>query len=218
MGSNNNIFKNTINRQDSRSKVNQIVGHLLEGISNGQYKPGQRLVESALSREFGISRGPLREAMRILETKDLVELVPNRGAQIKFLAPEDISQRFQLLEALGNLAIANSAHSRMAHFAESLKKEQHLEKNRTLFSKAVNFYVKIARLNQDNLLAEYILKLNLDYFSRHIVDLLDLDCDRLDKQFSTMQQTILSGSTDTAMTEHQKWCREISAISSPCPQ
>ncbi len=129
MGSNNNIFKNTINRQDSRSKVNQIVGHLLEGISNGQYKPGQRLVESALSREFGISRGPLREALRILETKDLVELVPNRGAQIRFLAPEDISQRFQLLEALGNLAIANSARSRMAHFAESLKKEQHLEKN-----------------------------------------------------------------------------------------
>lgn len=66
--------------------VDYVLEHLRQGIVRGRYAPGQRLIEADLTDELGVSRGPLREAMRRLSADDLLEIVPNRGAIVRRLS------------------------------------------------------------------------------------------------------------------------------------
>ncbi|MEI6719718.1 MAG: GntR family transcriptional regulator [Betaproteobacteria bacterium] len=56
-------------------------------ILTGQHKPGERLVEDKLSAELGVSRVPIREALRTLAAEGLVDLPPRRGASVAQLSP-----------------------------------------------------------------------------------------------------------------------------------
>lgn len=101
-------------RNDRGRTVERLVGGLSEGILSNRYAPGQRLVEADLTRHFGVSRGPLREAFRRLSAEGLVELVPNRGAIVRRLSFREAVELFQIrgeLEALAvRLAAANMAN------------------------------------------------------------------------------------------------------------
>lgn len=66
--------------------------------------PATRLREKELSERFGISRTPLREALKILATDGLVELLPNRGAQVADVSGEAIRETFEVLAGLEGLA------------------------------------------------------------------------------------------------------------------
>ena len=54
-----------------------------DGILTGRLKPGERLLENQLAEELGVSRTPIREALRMLEIENLVDLIPRKGAQRK---------------------------------------------------------------------------------------------------------------------------------------
>lgn len=76
---------------------------LRRAILNGRYKPGERLVEDRLSAELGISRMPIREALRTLAGDGLVEVRPNRGATVANISPEtarDLVEVRAMLEGL----------------------------------------------------------------------------------------------------------------------
>jgi DNA-binding GntR family transcriptional regulator len=72
--------------------VETLAGELREGIKVGRFVPGYRLVESDLQRDFGVSRGPIREALSKLEVEGLVEIVPNRGALVRRMTPRDVRE------------------------------------------------------------------------------------------------------------------------------
>jgi DNA-binding GntR family transcriptional regulator len=61
----------------------QIKDRLLTSIMEGELAPGERIVETQIAREFGISQGPVREALRDLAALGLVELQPYRGARVR---------------------------------------------------------------------------------------------------------------------------------------
>lgn len=61
----------------------QIKDHLLTQILEGALAPGERIVETRIARELGISQGPVREALRDLATLGLVDLQPYRGARVR---------------------------------------------------------------------------------------------------------------------------------------
>ncbi|MEQ8967282.1 MAG: GntR family transcriptional regulator [Azospirillaceae bacterium] len=65
---------------------------LIEAIEDGTLKQGQHLVETEMARKLGISRGPLREAFKILAADGLVEILQDRGAFVATHSPEDIEQ------------------------------------------------------------------------------------------------------------------------------
>ena len=73
-------------------------------IMSGELPPGDRLNEIQLSRRFGTSRGPIREATRSLEGRGLVEGVPNRGVFIRRLTLEEAIEIYDLRSALFGLA------------------------------------------------------------------------------------------------------------------
>src|SRR5207302_3628963 len=71
----------------------------------GEYKPGQRLIEQHLTERLGISRPPLREAMRILQQEGLIVTFPRRGAVVTPLSADDVHEIYTLRFALDRLAI-----------------------------------------------------------------------------------------------------------------
>lgn len=66
--------------------------------------PGTRLREKELSELFGVSRTPLREALKLLAVEGLVEILPNRGAQVASVDPAAVRETFEILAALEGLA------------------------------------------------------------------------------------------------------------------
>ena len=78
----------------------RIADALADDIVGGRYRPGQPLREQDFAARFGSSRGPVREAFRILETERLVEVLPWKGARIARLSIAEMGNVFELQEAL----------------------------------------------------------------------------------------------------------------------
>ncbi len=73
-------------------------------ITTGELKPGVHLTERILTKQLGVSRTPLREALKILAHEGLVELLPNCGAQVTRLTAENARLLFEVIEALESQA------------------------------------------------------------------------------------------------------------------
>lgn len=97
-----------------------LVDALREAILTGRYAPGTRLVQDDLAEAFGMSRIPLREALRRLEGEGLVVISPNRGAIVRPLAPKDVVDLYDLRLALEALALRR-ASERYADLRASTK-------------------------------------------------------------------------------------------------
>ncbi len=80
-------------------------------ILKGTLRSGERLTEPSLSKLLGISRTPIREALRLLEIEGFVEIIPRRGAVVTTITDKDIDEIFELKIHLEALAAKNSANT-----------------------------------------------------------------------------------------------------------
>ena len=87
------------------SLVESIADELRRRAISGVYRAGERLTEEALTREFGVSRPPLREAMRLLQQEGLLKAEPRRGVVVTPLTADDVREIYSLRHALEDLAI-----------------------------------------------------------------------------------------------------------------
>lgn len=84
----------------------EVTGHRLRAaILSGELAPGDKIIEEQLCADFGISRAPLREALRLLAQQGLVEHLPRRGSRVTEWSPTDIRQLFELRNVLERHAI-----------------------------------------------------------------------------------------------------------------
>jgi DNA-binding GntR family transcriptional regulator len=89
---------------DARSVVDRAHAALRERILSGELGPGERLHQEALSAELGVSRTPVREALGRLAADGLVELLPQRGARVADLRPEDMAAAYEARLAIEPVA------------------------------------------------------------------------------------------------------------------
>lgn len=82
-----------------------VLAILHAAIVNGELKPGQILIEADLASQLGVSRAPLREAINILSTQGLVEIVPYHGTTVKKLARKDIEELYSVRSLMEGFAI-----------------------------------------------------------------------------------------------------------------
>lgn len=87
----------------TQSLPEQIAAQLSERIVSGAYTPGQRVMEQAIAEEFDVSRGPVREALRLLEKEGLVMILPRRGAQVTNPTIEEVNEIFDIRAMLNGL-------------------------------------------------------------------------------------------------------------------
>ena len=113
-------------RLDNLTLRERVHNYLKEEILANRYAPGSELLEVPLSEELGVSRGPIREALRSLEAEGLVEITPRRGAVVISLSKRDFLEAYQVreaLEALGvRLAVPRLTEAELARLDEYIER------------------------------------------------------------------------------------------------
>lgn len=95
---------------DTYKPLREVVSDALrQAIKDGVLQPGQRLMEIRLADELGVSRTPIREAIRKLEQEGFVVMVPRRGTYVADISLKDIAQVFEIRGALEELAAGLAA-------------------------------------------------------------------------------------------------------------
>lgn len=100
---------NPIHQHLGSTLANLVADRLEAMVVNGGLASGERLNEVALAAELGVSRGPVRESIRILERKGLVTVVANRGAFVRKVDLEDMVDLYRLRAAITGLACEMAA-------------------------------------------------------------------------------------------------------------
>ena len=93
------------------SLAEQVALQVSEAIVQEELAPGQAITEQSLSDNFGVSRGPVREALRILEKEGMVEIVPRQGARVTHLTIEEVNDVFELRSVLLGFCSARAAET-----------------------------------------------------------------------------------------------------------
>ncbi|RMI41664.1 GntR family transcriptional regulator [Actinomadura harenae] len=98
--------------------VDQIREFIVDGISSGRWQPGERIVERRVATELGVSQGPVREALRLLETLRLIETLPNRGARVRPFDERDLAEIFPVRAGLERTAVELALPRLTSHLDE----------------------------------------------------------------------------------------------------
>ncbi|MEQ8228837.1 MAG: GntR family transcriptional regulator [Rhodospirillales bacterium] len=111
--------ESTLSRPIPRTSLHDtIVNRVRAMVYDGDLKPGEKVPERMLCETLGISRTPLREALKVLASEGVLELLPNRGARVARLTAEDVDEMFPVMGALealaGELACANATEADLA--------------------------------------------------------------------------------------------------------
>lgn len=101
--------------------ASEVTDRLRQMILEGRLKPGEKVRERLLTEEFGVSRTPLREALKVLASEGLLDLIPNRGAIISQQSDAEREEIFLVLSTLeglaGELACAAASDEEIAAIA-----------------------------------------------------------------------------------------------------
>lgn len=94
------------------------VEFIRSAILSGEYAPGERLKETEVAEHVGVSRTPVREAFRVLETEGLIELLAGRGARVRIYKTEDVQMIHEIRSVLeGKVARYATMHVSNSHIA-----------------------------------------------------------------------------------------------------
>lgn len=88
---------------DKYSLRGRVFHKIREDILDGKYKEHEELKEIRIGRELGVSRTPVREALRQLELEGLVQIIPNRGAYVTGISPKDVADIYLIRARLEGL-------------------------------------------------------------------------------------------------------------------
>jgi len=81
-----------------------LAARMVEAMRSGELTPGERIIEAALAARFGVSRGPLREALKSLEAEQLVERRPGHSPRVRRISPAEAAQMVVMRATLEGLA------------------------------------------------------------------------------------------------------------------
>lgn len=100
---------------------------LRDDILEGIYKPGESLVETKLSEKLGVSRTPIRDAIRQLGSEGLVKIVPNRGAVVKGISQQEIKDIYKIRMLVEGMAAGRAAENITSDELDELRETVELE-------------------------------------------------------------------------------------------
>lgn len=131
----------------------RVAADLRDRIITGRLEPGAKLAVGALAEEIGVSVTPLREALKVLSTENLIDLTPNRGASVAPVSEQQTRHLFEVIagiEALAaelacrrmtgaELAELRRLHDEMGKLADTGDRIGYFGLNRTIHDKIVDF-------------------------------------------------------------------------------
>ena len=149
---------------DRTNLADEIATNLRELIISGELTPGTRIIEAEVASQLGVSRGPLREALRILETEGLLESIPGRGSFVIQTSKRDIQELYSLRcileEEAMRLAIDNGTKDdfdRLQKTVESMLKAAEEQRQREVREFDYQFHSQIWEI-ADHILLRNVLE------------------------------------------------------------
>ena len=117
-------------RMDEYLPLRDVVFNTLrQAILKGELKPGERLMEIQLANKLGVSRTPVREAIRKLELEGLVLMIPRKGAEVAEITRQDMEDVLEVRTALEELAVKDACdHITDAQLSELKKASSEFKK------------------------------------------------------------------------------------------
>ena len=111
---------------------------LREAILKGDLKPGERLMELQLAAKLGVSRTPIREAIRKLELEGLVLMIPRKGAEVAKISEKSLRDVLEVRRSLEELAIELACQRMTDEEIDQLEQRQNAFKNAIHKGNAMN--------------------------------------------------------------------------------
>lgn len=155
---------------------------LREGILKGELEPGERLMEIQLAERLGVSRTPIREAIRKLELEGLVVMVPRKGAEVARITEKDLKDvlevRCSLEELAVELACKKIDSEQLDELKESLKEFQEAIKGKNvtdIAEKDVTFHDIIYKATGNRRLIQILNNLREQMYRYRVEYLKDYD-------------------------------------------
>lgn len=102
---------------------------LRDSILKGELEPGERLMEIHLANKLGVSRTPIREAIRMLEQEGLAVTIPRKGAQVAKMTEKDLQDVLEIRDALDELAVLNACRNMTPEYIAELRSSMVTFKN-----------------------------------------------------------------------------------------
>lgn len=157
------VVQMTITAAARHSAAELVYGQLRRKIFEKSLTSGQRLPEIALAKEMNVSRTPVREALRRLESEGLVQIVPGWGACLASPTRQEIIDTYEIRETLELMAVRKAAHH-ITPLQICMLQEQ-IDAEREIFTKKDleaylnvndNFHIIIAESSGNHALAGYV--------------------------------------------------------------
>jgi len=152
--------------EEHASLHGQVINELRQAILSGRLKPGERLVEGRLADELGVSRNPVREAIRALASEGLVEVAARRGASVAVMSEQEARETIEvraLLEGQNARLAARRQDKRIIKRVEAVLNKGnaavaagHLDQ---LFELNQQFHSELAAAGQNRVLGELLQRL-----------------------------------------------------------
>ncbi len=166
----------------------EVADNLRDMIVEGELPPGHRISEGDLCEKFGISRTPMREALKVLASEGLVEIKPNRGTRVTEISLEDIDELFEAVSGIeriaGELATErmtehdlehlNSLNDRMTSHFENGRRHEYFQLNQKAHTAIINMSGNsVLREIHENLMikvrrARYLAILSIDRWEESV--------------------------------------------------
>ena len=141
----------------------RVFNQIREAILSGKYKSGEELRESTIGHELGVSRTPVREALRQLELEGLVKIVPNKGAQVINLSVKDIKDIYAIRSHLEGLCARWACENITTEQIDALEEIVYLSD----FHTSKNHYEQMLEL--DNKFHDIIYEASASKMLRHLL-------------------------------------------------
>ena len=117
-------MSSTQGQKDGRDKYSlrgRVFQSIREDILSGRYEQNTELKEAAIGAELGVSRTPVREALRQLELEGLVTIIPNRGAYVNMITAKDVQDIYVIRSMLEGLCARWATQSITAEQLDSME-------------------------------------------------------------------------------------------------
>lgn len=186
---------------------------LRQAIIQGEFQPGQRLMEVTLANKLGVSRTPVREAIRMLELEGLVVMIPRKGAEVANITVKDLKDALEVRMAIEELSVKLACQRLDDESAEEIKKTC------MAFKEAINsklvpaivqgdeaFHNAIYKASKNQKLINIAQNLREQVYRYRVEYVKDFSYhDNLIKEHDLITMAILKGDSDNAqkiMSEH----------------
>lgn len=137
-----------------------IFRYIGQEIIQGRIAPGERLLETKLCEQFGCSRSPVREAVRMLAAENLVTIEPRRGARVTQMDGKEIDDLFEVRLELEGLAVrqatlraSDAQLGDLTRLHEEMESAVSIDDSSTYFAKNTEFHHQIALISGNDYLA-----------------------------------------------------------------